>query len=113
MIRLGTLTTQTVEFLSVVYSSIATVPFDEVDLALLLATSRMNNEAKGITGVLLHREGHFMQALRETFPGDGRDPDGLHGARRLARRRGNLCLRGCRRRGLRVVGAGFGRRGCG
>ncbi|GAA2750377.1 BLUF domain-containing protein [Amnibacterium kyonggiense] len=52
-----------VEFLSVVYSSIAAVPFTEVDLALLLATSRMNNEAKSITGVLLHRDGHFMQAL--------------------------------------------------
>jgi len=51
------------EHLSVVYSSIATVPFAEVDLALLLATSRMNNEAKDITGVLLHRDGHFMQAL--------------------------------------------------
>ena len=52
-----------VEYLSVVYSSIASVPFDEVELAILLATSRMNNEAQDVTGVLLHRDGHFMQAL--------------------------------------------------
>ena len=51
------------EFLSIVYSSIATVPFSEVDLALLLSVSRMNNAAKGITGLLLHRDGQFMQAL--------------------------------------------------
>jgi hypothetical protein len=51
------------EYLSVVYSSIATVPFTEVDLAILLATSRMNNEPKDVTGVLLHRAEHFMQAL--------------------------------------------------
>ena len=51
------------ELLSIVYSSVATGPFSEVDLALLLAVSRMNNEARGLTGVLLHRDGQFMQAL--------------------------------------------------
>jgi hypothetical protein len=49
--------------LSIVYSSSATVPFSEMDLALLLATSRMNNEARSLTGVLLYRDGQFMQAL--------------------------------------------------
>jgi hypothetical protein len=49
--------------LSVVYSSLATVPFSEVDLALLLSVSRLNNQARGLTGVLLHRNGQFMQAL--------------------------------------------------
>lgn len=51
------------ELLSIVYSSIATVPFSEVDLALLLSVSRANNDAAGITGLLLHRDGQFMQAL--------------------------------------------------
>jgi hypothetical protein len=51
------------ELLSIVYSSVATGPFTEVDLALLLAVSRMNNESRGLTGLLLHRDGQFMQAL--------------------------------------------------
>lgn len=51
------------ELLTIVYSSVATVPFTEIDLALLLATSRLNNEARRLTGVLLHRDGTFMQAL--------------------------------------------------
>jgi hypothetical protein len=51
------------ELLSIVYSSIATAPFSEVDLALLLSVSRINNAATGITGLLLHRDGQFMQAL--------------------------------------------------
>ena len=49
--------------LSIVYSSVATVPFSEVDLALLLSMSRLNNQARGLTGVLLHADGQFMQAL--------------------------------------------------
>jgi hypothetical protein len=49
--------------LSIVYASTATVPFDETDLALLLGVSRMNNEPRGLTGLLLHRNGQFMQAL--------------------------------------------------
>ena len=48
---------------SVVYASTATVAFSEIDLALLLALSRTNNEPRGLTGLLLHRDGQFMQAL--------------------------------------------------
>lgn len=48
---------------SVVYVSAATRPFSDVDLALLLTASRLNNEPRGLTGVLLYREGHFIQAL--------------------------------------------------
>lgn len=51
------------ELLSVVYSSVASGPFSDADLALLLAISRMNNESRGLTGLLLHRGGQFMQAL--------------------------------------------------
>jgi hypothetical protein len=47
----------------IVYTSTATVEFDELELALLLAISRRNNDAQDTTGVLLYREGRFMQAL--------------------------------------------------
>lgn len=49
--------------LSVVYVSDATVEFSEMDLALLLAVSRANNEPHRITGLLLHEDGRFLQAL--------------------------------------------------
>lgn len=52
-----------VPVLSIVYSSSAAVPFSEVDLALLLAVSRSNNEPSSVTGLLLYRDGQFMQAL--------------------------------------------------
>lgn len=48
---------------SVVYSSFATTSFSDADLAGLLVQSRMNNGPRGITGLLLHRDGQFMQAL--------------------------------------------------
>ena len=48
---------------SLVYSSVATAPFSEVDLALLLAISRTNNQPRGVTGLLLYRDGRFIQAL--------------------------------------------------
>lgn len=48
---------------SIVYASAATGTFTEADLAVLLAVSRLNNQASGLTGVLLYRSGQFMQAL--------------------------------------------------
>lgn len=49
--------------LTLVYTSTAVVPFSEVDLALLLSVSRSNNEPSAVTGLLLYRDGRFMQAL--------------------------------------------------
>lgn len=49
--------------LSVLYASTATTPFSEVDLAVLLSTSRLNNERNGLSGMLMYREGYFMQVL--------------------------------------------------
>ncbi len=49
--------------LSLVYCSTATRPFGERELAELLATSRANNDAHDITGMLLHRNGEFVQIL--------------------------------------------------
>lgn len=55
--------TRTAPVLSIIYSSVARVRFSDVDLAMLLAASRMANESRGLTGLLLHRDGRFMQVL--------------------------------------------------
>lgn len=47
----------------VVYMSTATVPFTRDRLLALMALSRMRNSMRGVTGMLLHRDGGFMQAL--------------------------------------------------
>lgn len=46
-----------------VYASSATRPFSEADLSDLLETSRENNARLGITGMLLYKDGNFMQVL--------------------------------------------------
>ena len=47
----------------VIYSSAAVVAFSENDLSTLLLRARSNNERLGVTGILLHHEGSFLQAL--------------------------------------------------
>ena len=49
--------------LSVVYSSAATQPFDDEALAELLTSSRRTNHDSHLTGLLLYREGRFLQVL--------------------------------------------------
>ena len=49
--------------LSTVYVSRSSYLFTDDDLANLLMTSRANNARLGITGMLLHREGRFIQVL--------------------------------------------------
>nr|WP_254281389.1 BLUF domain-containing protein [Frigoribacterium sp. VKM Ac-2836] len=49
--------------MSTVYVSRSSYPFTDDDLANLLMTSRSNNARLGITGMLLHREGRFIQVL--------------------------------------------------
>jgi hypothetical protein len=39
------------------------VPFSEGDLVELLTQSRENNTLAGITGLLLYKEGKFLQVL--------------------------------------------------
>lgn len=46
-----------------VYVSSATVPFSTQDLADLLVVSRNNNSKLDITGILLYKEGNFLQLL--------------------------------------------------
>lgn len=46
-----------------VYVSSAVEPFTEVELLALLEQSRENNQRLGITGMLVYKDGNFMQAL--------------------------------------------------
>lgn len=49
--------------ISIVYVSSAVTPFTQSELTALLETSRRNNAAGDVTGMLLYKEGNFMQAL--------------------------------------------------
>ena len=49
--------------LSLTYVSSAVKPFSAEDLRELLQVSRRNNDAAGITGLLLYKHGNFMQVL--------------------------------------------------
>ena len=49
--------------LSVIYQSEASFDFSEEDLSVLLMNSRANNRRQSLTGLLLYREGHFVQVL--------------------------------------------------
>jgi len=46
-----------------VYVSAAVRLFSDAELDALLVKARANNAAAGITGLLLHKDGNFMQAL--------------------------------------------------
>lgn len=46
-----------------VYISSAVVPFSAEELLDLLAKCRKNNARSGLTGMLLYKDGNFMQAL--------------------------------------------------
>lgn len=46
-----------------VYVSIAAEPSSGEDLNTLLTTSRKNNASLGVTGMLLYKDGNFMQVL--------------------------------------------------
>jgi hypothetical protein len=46
-----------------IYASKATRLFAEVDLRILLSSSRKRNEAEGITGILVYADGSFLQVL--------------------------------------------------
>jgi hypothetical protein len=48
---------------TIVYTSLATARFDDERLARLLRRSRSSNADHDVTGVLLYREGRFLQVL--------------------------------------------------
>lgn len=64
-----------------VYVSSAANPFSQEELVDLLAKARENNAKLGITGLLLYKDGNFMQvlegemtAVRELYEKISRDP---------------------------------------
>lgn len=48
---------------SIVYMSRAATPFDDAALGTLLQESRLRNEALGVSGLLVAKNGRFMQLL--------------------------------------------------
>jgi hypothetical protein len=52
---------------SLVYMSSATEPFDDDALEALLGHARERNTADGLTGLLVHRAGRFMQLLEGPY----------------------------------------------
>ena len=63
------------------YVSTETEPFSQIDLVELLAVARSANAERGVTGLLLYREGCFYQvlegnefAVNKTFNDIKRDP---------------------------------------
>lgn len=72
-----------------VYVSSAALPFSDLDLVDLLVRSRRSNHARRITGMLLYKDGNFMQCLE----GDRAVIDELYGRiRDDARHRGCIVL---------------------
>jgi hypothetical protein len=68
------------ELVYLTYFSTATRRFSQFDLKRLLEISRRNNTAKGVTGLLIYRDGYFLQflegpveAVQATFDRIGRD----------------------------------------
>jgi len=66
---------------SLVYVSSAVTPFSSSDLAALLTKCHERNTATGITGMLLYKDGNFMQvlegeepAVRTVYARIGKDP---------------------------------------
>jgi hypothetical protein len=51
------------KLISVLYNSYAVMAFSEADLAELLTLCRENNTLMGITGLLLFKDGKFLQVL--------------------------------------------------
>lgn len=47
----------------IIYISCSVEPFGDAELDRLLEASRRNNHALGLTGLLLYRDGDFMQIL--------------------------------------------------
>jgi hypothetical protein len=60
--------------LSLIYVSSAAQLFSTADLAKLLEVSRTNNARRGVTGMLLYKDGNFMQVIE----GEEADVRGLY-----------------------------------
>ncbi len=54
--------------ISIIYVSSAAQLFSEPDLVRLLDISRRNNAKEGVTGMLLYKDGNFMQVIEGEEP---------------------------------------------
>lgn len=52
----------------IVYLSTASIPFSKSELTGLLDAARLHNQSQDITGLLLYREGQFIQLLEGPEP---------------------------------------------
>jgi hypothetical protein len=69
----------------IVYSSLATKKMLKSDLYMILRQARLNNEQRGVTGILIFSDGYFFQVLEgeenivsdlyKTISGDDRHSD--------------------------------------
>lgn len=62
----GRLAVDTDQVIQLVYSSLATAPFSSDALHALLIGARAHNAAAGVSGMLLHIDGAFLQVLEGT-----------------------------------------------
>jgi hypothetical protein len=60
---MGAVLTPTDQLISTIYVSSASRPLDKDEMLQILRASRRNNEKMGVSGMLLHRDGNFMQVL--------------------------------------------------
>ena len=60
--------------IQLIYISVATGPMSQQDLLELLESCRSGNAARGITGMLLYRDGAFLQVLE----GEAADVDEVY-----------------------------------
>ncbi len=58
----------------IIYASSASQPMTAEQLKVLLAVSKRNNEAAGVTGMLLYKDGNFLQLLE----GEKADVQGVY-----------------------------------
>ena len=71
---------------SLIYVSSAQVPFSNIELTKLLETARRNNTLIDVTGMLVYRDGNFMQVIE----GEEEAIRGLHEKIRCDPRHGHL-----------------------
>lgn len=53
---------------SLVYTSVSTTPMSGSELHALLAEARTDNARRGVTGMLLYKQGNFLQVLEGDRP---------------------------------------------
>lgn len=69
------------DLIAIAYVSSAVRPMDSAAMEVLLADARDFNRAQGVTGVLLHRDGCFMQYFEGSPAGMARVYERIHASK--------------------------------